>query len=117
MTRLVFVRRRVQPIGVARGLLGLAPLFQHQRRDAFELGILLVGADVAREFDAVAVGVEEIDRLEDAVMRRAEHVDAVRDQMLFGGDELVIARSEEHTSELQSLMRTSYAVFCLKKKT
>src|SRR3546814_3424294 len=28
-----------------------------------------------------------------------------------------IARSEEHTSELQSLMRNSYAVFCLKKKT
>src|SRR3546814_6506821 len=26
------------------------------------------------------------------------------------------ARSEEHTSELQSLMRSSYAVFCLKKK-
>src|SRR3546814_9025901 len=30
-----------------------------------------------------------------------------------GGDD----RSEEHTSELQSLMRISYAVFCLKKKT
>src|SRR3546814_1795270 len=29
----------------------------------------------------------------------------------------VPARSEEHTSELQSLMRNSYAVFCLKKKT
>src|SRR3546814_2451112 len=29
---------------------------------------------------------------------------------------LPYARSEEHTSELQSLMRTSYAVFCLKKK-
>src|SRR3546814_6796968 len=27
-----------------------------------------------------------------------------------------ITRSEEHTSELQSLMRSSYAVFCLKKK-
>src|SRR3546814_6765778 len=27
------------------------------------------------------------------------------------------ARSEEHTSELKSLMRTSYAVFCLKKQT
>src|SRR3546814_8315290 len=27
-----------------------------------------------------------------------------------------VARSEEHTSELQSLMRTSYAVYCLKKK-
>src|SRR3546814_6763842 len=29
----------------------------------------------------------------------------------------ISARSEEHTSELQSLMRISYAVFCLKKKT
>src|SRR3546814_9816498 len=29
---------------------------------------------------------------------------------------LTLARSEEHTSELQSLMRISYAVFCLKKK-
>src|SRR3546814_1379627 len=29
---------------------------------------------------------------------------------------VVLARSEEHTSELQSLMRISYAVFCLKKK-
>src|SRR3546814_6903564 len=32
------------------------------------------------------------------------------------GRDLKISRSEEHTSELQSLMRISYAVFCLKKK-
>src|SRR3546814_3020184 len=31
--------------------------------------------------------------------------------------EMATQRSEEHTSELQSLMRTSYAVFCLKKHT
>src|SRR3546814_2613930 len=31
-------------------------------------------------------------------------------------DDQQMARSEEHTSELQSLMRISYAVFCLKKK-
>src|SRR3546814_1856277 len=31
-------------------------------------------------------------------------------------EDLVCRRSEEHTSELQSLMRISYAVFCLKKK-
>src|SRR3546814_1227714 len=31
--------------------------------------------------------------------------------------EVAVVRSEEHTSELQSLMRISYAVFCLKKKT
>src|SRR3546814_9760575 len=43
---------------------------------------------------------------------------------LFGLDQERLAdnppferRSEEHTSELQSLMRISYAVFCLKKKT
>src|SRR3546814_9136042 len=34
---------------------------------------------------------------------------------LRGGRVLVGDRSEEHTSELQSLMRISYAVFCLKK--
>src|SRR3546814_10760797 len=34
-----------------------------------------------------------------------------------GADIIVAHRSEEHTSELQSLMRISYAVFCLKKKT
>src|SRR3546814_7900729 len=34
----------------------------------------------------------------------------------LGGRSIGIVRSEEHTSELQSLMRISYAVFCLKKK-
>src|SRR3546814_9966738 len=34
----------------------------------------------------------------------------------LGTDRFGQTRSEEHTSELQSLMRTSYAVFCLKKK-
>src|SRR3546814_5324549 len=39
-------------------------------------------------------------------------------QQAHGGDhqQRVVDRSEEHTSELQSLMRISYAVFCLKKK-
>src|SRR3546814_19968895 len=35
----------------------------------------------------------------------------------MGGSDANGNRSEEHTSELQSLMRISYAVFCLKKKT
>src|SRR3546814_4542927 len=41
--------------------------------------------------------------------------DTERDGVLGSCDE-VHDRSEEHTSELQSLMRISYAVFCLKKK-
>src|SRR3546814_4501232 len=40
---------------------------------------------------------------------------AVDDDGLAGGNPASV-RSEEHTSELQSLMRISYAVFCLKKK-
>src|SRR3546814_5031331 len=36
---------------------------------------------------------------------------------VFMGLGILAMRSEEHTSELQSLMRISYAVFCLKKKT
>src|SRR3546814_1287585 len=34
----------------------------------------------------------------------------------YGAMNLIMVRSEGHTSELQSLMRISYAVFCLKKK-
>src|SRR3546814_943630 len=58
---------------------------------------------------------------------RLEYLDRRRDQgdvvPLFlqadpdGGRSRHKTRSEEHTSELQSLMRISYAVFCLKKKT
>src|SRR3546814_6332638 len=50
------------------------------------------------------------------------HVDDDADSPAFLPHKLRISamifdRSEEHTSELQSLMRISYAVFCLKKKT
>src|SRR3546814_9503987 len=55
--------------------------------------------------------------------RRAERPDAHGDRgggrspaRAHGGARAGL-RSEEHTSELQSLMRISYAVFCLKKKT
>src|SRR3546814_1083072 len=44
---------------------------------------------------------------------RAEGVDGLR---IAIRDARIEIRSEEHTSELQSLMRISYAVFCLKKK-
>src|SRR3546814_2059463 len=45
-----------------------------------------------------------------------QHLLLGRDHRLFRRCIGVEARSEEHTSELQSLMRISYAVFCLKKK-
>src|SRR3546814_2376668 len=68
---------------------GIGGLAQHvlDHRDFERLGII-----IGRDLDA-----------------RQGHVLLAR---RLGGE----ARSEEHTSELQSLMRISYAVFCLKKK-
>src|SRR3546814_7276388 len=50
----------------------------------------------------------------DAAQRPSDKPDGIGRER--GDDAIQFIRSEEHTSELQSLMRTSYAVFCLKKK-
>src|SRR3546814_7971245 len=47
------------------------------------------------------------------VVNNCNNVDTAKTLLLNKNE----TRSEEHTSELQSLMRISYAVFCLKKKT
>src|SRR3546814_5264501 len=54
-----------------------------------------------------------IDAIADLIINRAKEHPRLATAELFLG---VLVRSEEHTSELQSLMRTSYAVFFLKKK-
>src|SRR3546814_6672544 len=56
--------------------------------------------------EAAEVALDAVTSDRDGVIR--ESVD-----LLYN---LTVLRSEEHTSELQSLMRISYAVFCLKKK-
>src|SRR3546814_1159433 len=74
------------------------------------------GRHLVRVGDQVAVGQHR--RLGDA----GGAAGGLQDRHVIGrgsGFEVVgrrLARSEEHTSELQSLMRISYAVFCLKKK-
>src|SRR3546814_1883683 len=59
------------------------------------------GVSAALEFAVQFLKVEEI---------------VVMGHGMCGGCHAALHRSEEHTSELQSLMRISYAVFCLKKK-
>src|SRR3546814_1231456 len=60
------------------------------------------------------VSTEKIEGLVKAAVRALIRGDSIQNE----ADEAAAfyARSEEHTSELQSLMRSSYAVFCLKKK-
>src|SRR3546814_2924277 len=104
--------------------------------EEIELDIVELGVDgrlVRLQLDELMGGVEDDRRLvikdyfhEDSGWHVEEALDALAD---LGTEDLLDlkgvgaalhlphgSRSEEHTSELQSLMRISYAVFCLKKK-
>src|SRR3546814_5105187 len=91
LTRLADSVRKTQPTVDRRSALGLLSLDR----------TTLAGA-IARRY-----------------LKRRRARDAVLPRELLGDPdwEMLLDRSEEHTSELQSLMRISYAVFCLKKKT
>src|SRR3546814_6439415 len=64
------------------------------------------GLEPTRSVETRRTGLQPLAHLSHAVGGLVGHIPAGLDP----------PRSEEHTSELQSLMRTSYAVFCLKKK-
>src|SRR3546814_10781744 len=75
-------------------------------------GDTFVMPEIARVRLAAEVGFEEL--------RGSDALDVPQVEILVTAqseEAAVVLRSEEHTSELQSLMRISYAVFCLKKKT
>src|SRR3546814_7070187 len=65
-----------------------------------------------------AIGLYHLAWQLDTIDELAAARDALQDAGAFTGQSShgATKRSEEHTSELQSLMRISYAVFCLKKK-
>src|SRR3546814_2460202 len=70
---------------------------------------------------AIATAAKQVvvDRMNVVVAGGVESISLVQTQQMRVNpdpDLLTMVRSEEHTSELQSLMRTPYAVFCLKKK-
>src|SRR3546814_3125807 len=74
----------------------------HRKHHGFQgVALLVVARDVLA--GGVPADVGQVDQAVDAAVQADEDAEV--------GD-----RSEEHTSELQSLMRISYAVFCLKKK-
>src|SRR3546814_6285250 len=75
-----------------------SPLHHYGSEQGVECALVLQRAQTGR------VGGTDVDG---QIIRQGRHVAHAR---------RIISRSEEHTSELQSLMRISYAVFCLKKK-
>src|SRR3546814_8514983 len=74
---------------------------------------------VHRHVDRDLIFADQVARVEQVVHRIQQEGDMVEPAALRlqdEGDVMRLVRSEEHTSELQSLMRISYAVFCLQKK-
>src|SRR3546814_6415355 len=88
------------------------------------VGIDARQVDVDDEAVAITVGVERHGRSPEALARRDEAVELTEriephkhlERTSWWSSSGTPSRSEEHTSELQSLMRISYAVFFLKKK-
>src|SRR3546814_10788752 len=113
--------------GIFKRLRGKGKLREEDVEEVLrEIRVALLEADV--NFSVVkgmlahirerTVGIE----LSEALNPAQQVIKIVHDELIaaLGGDAIKItfaSRSEEHTSELQSLMRISYAVFCLKKKT
>src|SRR3546814_2588063 len=83
----------------------------------FDLIVLLLSSPVIGEIDRQKGGAGRLAkraRTANTLIRRLLDEDSVAIKTKKKGP--VVVRSEEHTSEIQSLMRISYAVFCLTKK-
>src|SRR3546814_3619144 len=100
LARFRSVKRRLELLGDARGVTVYDDFAHHPTAIATTLAGLRAKVGGAR----IVVAMEPRSNS----MRLGAHADALAPS-LDGAD-----RSEEHTSELQSLMRISYAVFCLK---
>src|SRR3546814_6029695 len=77
--------------------------------------LTLTATPIPRTLQMAMSGLRELSVIQTAPIDRL----AVRTYVMPWDDVVIreaLLRSEEHTSELQSLMRISYAVFCLKKK-
>src|SRR3546814_4503176 len=109
---------------VAMGELSVEEIADGRQPD-MRMGLHIGGAKSLRRQTQGPAMVEEDERADHAALAErqdAAHREAAAEIGLarvddeLGHGKASVLRSEEHTSELQSLMRISYAVFCLKKK-
>src|SRR3546814_6596315 len=89
----------------------------HRQREAADAEIVTVGAEIFWHVDAqryvdLEIRHQIVEWLHAGQQWQLREAERQQDRVR----QFQPARSEEHTSELQSLMRISYAVFCLKKK-
>src|SRR3546814_3462639 len=97
----------------SRGFVEAQP--RRTREDAGRVALAEVDEEVGLDGRALEEGLVDL-RVVEARHRPGVEAERARGQDQVGALQAAVARSEEHTSELQSLMRISYAVFCLKKK-
>src|SRR3546814_7877 len=126
-------RAVVFEVGRDRSPPSVEPHPRPARRDArhVALAVLQLGTDIVAEDRHAEAGKDlvpqgAVDAREGRVRRRVADQAEVLEPVERVGEDVVLevlvidadreGRSEEHTSELQSLMRTSYAVYCLKTK-
>src|SRR3546814_6998438 len=103
-------------------LAGAVEADQHAARLGLVQDVLRDDLQHHRKADPLRGGGGFLRRLDEPLLRHG-YVVGIADLLAFRRAERrapgladLLQRSEEHTSELQSLMRISYAVFCLKKK-
>src|SRR3546814_5209860 len=89
-------------VSIGRHAAAVGERFEQQRQRGVEVEVEIGGDPAPQLVDVEVAGVD------DHVGQRAQRLE----NLAFERDRV---RSEEHTSELQSLMSNSYAVFCLKK--
>src|SRR3546814_2430944 len=102
------IRHTASPLALAIILAATSPQTQAAEREAAADMAAVDAVDSADAGSAIII----------TARRRNEKIqDVPVAANSYGGEQIeATRRSEEHTSELQSLMRISYAVFCLKKK-
>src|SRR3546814_2927855 len=101
----IFMRPNIARFAMVAGALALLPLASGCARMRAHQGYLVDNLLV----DSIQPGVDNRASVERTLGRPSFEAQFNSNEWYY--------RSEEHTSELQSLMRISYAVFCLKKKT
>src|SRR3546814_5878789 len=94
-------------------IIAIVMLSSRSLAPAGQIAFLLTRARQARE---TLVSIERLFAVPDERKQGLSSLPATVRNATLKLEDCTFARSEEHTSELQSLMRISYAVFCLKKK-